>query len=304
MTFGGEVNAFPFDTGARAGERSFSNAPKTTVSDPRSSGRAEGVIRVTFKADGGYTHVQRLLESGGLRLRFPRPQGGCEAVVLNTAGGMAEGDHACFDVHAGAGSRATLVTQSAERIYRSEGTGSVPATRVDVRLRLEEGASLRWLPQETILFDRARLSRRLDAELAADATLTIFESYIFGRLAAGETQISGSLHDRWRVRRAGRLAFADDLRLEGAIASILDRAACGAGARACASLLHVAPDAEGMVEGARTRLATSLECEWGASTWNGMLVVRLVSRSPQALRKTALEFLDWLPGGGAPRLWR
>ena len=35
---------------------------------------------------------------------------------------------------------------------------------MDVRLEVGDGARLAWLPQETILFDRARLARRIDVD--------------------------------------------------------------------------------------------------------------------------------------------
>ncbi|HUZ68022.1 MAG TPA: urease accessory protein UreD [Beijerinckiaceae bacterium] len=268
------------------------------------SARARGEIRAAFAADDGCTHLGRLFETGGLRLRFPKSQRGCEAVIVNTAGGMAEGDCANLDFSAGPGVEATIATQAAERIYRGDGPAGSPATEVSVSLRLGEAACLRWLPQETILFDRARLSRRLDVDLAPSAALIIFESFVFGRLASGETRTCGMLRDRWRVRRAGRLAFAEDMRLEGAIGSTLDRPACGGSARACATLLYIAPDAEGYIEEARARLRAASRCEWGASAWNGMLVVRLLSNLPEALRAAAFDLLDALPGGGAPRVWR
>jgi urease accessory protein len=217
---------------------------------------------------------------------------------------MAQGDHARLSFVAGPGAEATIATQAAERIYRAQESEDSRAAEVAVSLRLHEAARLRWLPQETILFDRACLSRSLEVDLAASASLTIFESFVFGRLAMGETRIAGSLRDSWRVRRGGRLAFAEDMRLEGQIGTILDRSACGGAARACATMLYMAPDAEGYIEAVRSRLDAANGCEGGASAWNGMLVVRLLSARPDALRTAAFDLLAILPGGGAPAVWR
>ena len=139
--------------------------------------------------------------------------------------------------------------------------------------------------------------------MAADASLLMVETLVFGRLAMGETVTTGSLHDRWRVRRAGRLLFAEDLRIEGAVAATLDRPALGGGARALATLLFVAPDVEARLEAVRTALAAS-PAEAGASAWNGMLSLRACSPSPDRVRATIVAVLAVLRGQAAPRVWQ
>ncbi len=99
---------------------------------------------------------------------------------------------------------------------------------------------LAWLPQETILFDRARLKRRIDVDLAEDASLVMAEAVVFGRAAMGEAMRDGFWADTWRVRRGGRLVFAENVRLDGDIAEKLARPASAAGGIALATVL-VAP---------------------------------------------------------------
>lgn len=265
--------------------------------------RAEGVLQATFRRVGCRTQIDRVHEAGGLRLRFPSVARGfhpdCEAVCINTGGGMVGGDTARLAFAVGPGAAATLTTQSAEKIYRAERT----PTRIAVTLDLGAGATAEWLPQEAILYDRVGLERRLDVALAADASLLMVESLVFGRIAMGETVRTGSLHDRWRVRRNGRLIFAEDLRLQGPIADLLDRPAVGAGARAQAMMLLVAPDAETRLEAVRAALARA-PAEAGASAWNGMLSLRALSPSPDRLRATILAMLQVLRGRAAPRVWQ
>lgn len=275
------------------------NAPVPHPSHLPAHARAHGEIRVSFEASGGRTSVARLHEAGGLRLRFPRPVDGCEAVLVNTGGGIAGGDAARISVMAGARAEAMLTTQSAEKIYRAQ---NVPA-RVSLSLTAAAESRLEWLPQETILFDGARLVRTLDVEAHANARVTLLESTVFGRLAMGETQITGLLADRWRVRRDGELVFAEDLRLDGPIANLLDRPAIGSGARATALLVHLAPDAEAMLDPVRAALEGSA-CPNGASAWNGLLAVRLLSPSPAAVRAAIVPLLATLRGRPAPRVWQ
>lgn len=263
--------------------------------------RAAGEIRARFDARAGQTFAANIYEAGGYRLRFPNSRGAasCEAVIVNTGGGVAGGDEIALDFAATPGACATLTSVAAEKVYRSERD----AARIDVTLDVASGARLEWLPQETIVFDGAALRRRIDATLAPDATLTALESMVFGRRAMGETMESGALHDRWRIRRAGRLIFAEDLRFDGRIDALLDRPALGKGARAAATLLHVAPDAEAQLERLRDVLPQEGDCEAAASAWDGMLVARFASGSPAALRLTIISALERLRGRNAPRVW-
>jgi urease accessory protein len=186
-----------------------------------------------------------------------------------------------------------LTTQAAEKIYRSSG----PVARIAVTLRAASGATLAWLPQETIVFDRARLSRSIDVELAADARFVACEALLFGRTAMGERVGGGSLRDRWRVRRDGRLAFADALVLDGAIDRTLARPAIAAGANAVATLLYFAADAVPRVDAVRAALAQA-GLEAGASAEGDMLVARLLARDGLTLRRgmtAALAALSTTP---------
>ncbi len=265
--------------------------------------RARGSITLSSRSDHGQTRPQRVAESGSLRVRFPRPSSDAlEAVILNTAGGVAGGDRLAFDVEVGTGGRLTVTTTAAERVYRSLG----PDATVSVRLTVASGGALAWLPQETILFDRARLARTIDIDLKGDARLVAAEAVIFGRAGMGETVVSGRLLDRWRVRVDGRLVFADGMRLEGAIAERLAEPAVAAGGIAIGTLLMV-PGSAGVVEAVRD-LSAGLCGEAGASTWNGLALVRFCAKDGMGLRHDLLRVLtalheESLLGHALPRLW-
>lgn len=266
---------------------------------PLMSNRARGELRASFARAGDRTEVASAFETGGYRLRLPRTHHAhCDAVMVNTGGGMAGGDQARFSFSAAARSAVTVTTTAAEKIYRAEEA----ATEIEVGLDAGAGAILEWLPQETILFDGARLYRRLAADVAPDGCLLMSEMVVFGRLAMGEVMRRGGLRDRWRVRRGGALIFAEDLRIEGEVASLLDRPALGAGARAIATVLLVAPDAENQLGLVRNAVAAT-SCLAGASAWNDVLVVRAASASPELLRAAIVAVLTAVRGHPLPRLW-
>ena len=261
--------------------------------------RARGEVRATFAAASGRTSLARLRQSGGLRLALPRAGAIAEAVLINTGGGMAGGDAAELEFALGAGAQALVTTQSAEKIYR----GDDGAAHLSTRLSLGAAARLEWLPQETILFDGARLARQLAIELASDASLLFVEALTFGRTAFGEDRIDASLRESWRVRRAGKLIFAEEMRLDGA-AALLPRPALGGGARAMATLLMAAPDPPAALEALRAALASpGGEVEWGASLVGGIVVARALSPSPAHLRAAIVSALRTLRGRATPRVW-
>jgi urease accessory protein len=261
--------------------------------------RAAGGVRLRFGRVGPQTHRLELAESGGYRARFPKTfDATSEAVLINTGGGMAGGDAMRVEAVLDVGSHAIITSQAAEKIYRSQGS----ETRIEASLSVGAGASLSWLPQESILFSGARLARSLSIDLAADSRLIACESVFFGRSAMGETLLRGSLRDRWRIRRAGRLVFADDLRLEGAIAATLNRPAVGAGARAAATI--VAAGAEHLAQlDALREIAVGPDVELGAGIVSELVVVRLLSLDAQALRRALVTLLEHLTGQALPRTW-
>ena len=260
--------------------------------------RANGGVRVRFGTAEGRTHGLERAESGGYRVRFPRNAECCEAVMINTGGGMAEGDRMTVALSLDQGASAVITTQAAEKVYRSQGA----LTEIDAALHLAAKSRLDWLPQETILFSGARWRRRLAVGMAADASLTVAESIVFGRIAMDEAMGPGFCHDRWRVTRGGTLVFAEDLRLDGHLADLFAPHASGKGARALATILHVAPDAEGRIDEARALLG-DVASECGASAWNGMLLIRLLSDDPQALRNDLVGVLEKFRHGPMPRSW-
>lgn len=264
--------------------------------------RTEGSVRLGFVRADGATRLSALRQEGAARARFPRPpeaRGIPEAVLLNTAGGLTGGDCMRIDLALGPECEATITSAAAEKVYRSLGE----ATDIAINLNLEEGARCHWLPQPTILFDGSRLDRRTHVDLAPGAALLAAEMVIFGRTAMGEDVRRGALHDAWRVKRDGRLIFADAARASGAVADALDRAATLDGMRAMAMLVYVAPDAAARLDQVRALLENAASIA-GASTWNGLLLVRAAAQDGRALQRDLLPALTALSGRPLPRVWQ
>jgi urease accessory protein len=259
--------------------------------------RAVGRIALAVKARAGATRRARVHEAGSLRVRCPNttsPE--MEAVILNTAGGVAGGDKLDLDIVVGEGARLVVTTAAAEKIYRTLG----PEATIDVKLEVAAGAHLAWLPQETILFDRARLQRSIEVDLAADARLMLAEAIVFGRFGMGEAVEEGALSDRWRVRRDGKLVYAETVRLDGAIAGKLAASAVAKGGIAVATVLIV-PGDDATVAAIRA-LEDRFLGEVGVSTWNGIAAARLCANDGAALRHDLTHVMTAVRGA-LPRIW-
>ena len=259
--------------------------------------RAVGSVAFSVKSAAGKTRRAEVYEAGSLRLRCPgAPAAELEAVIINTAGGIAGGDRFDMDIKAGQATRLVVTTAAAEKVYRTLG----PDSTIGVKLDVAAGAALAWLPQETILFDRARLSRTIDVSLAPDARLFLAEAIVFGRSGMGEAVEEGALTDRWRVRRGGKLIYAESLRLDGAVAARLAEPAVAKGGVAVATVLIV-PGDDAVMEKVRA-LENAFVGEVGASSWNGIAALRLCATDGAALRHDLVHVMTAVRGA-LPRIW-
>ena len=245
--------------------------------------RLQGSARVGFSG----TRLTELYQANPCRVMLPRsPGGGVEAVLLNTAGGITDGDCLNYSISAAAGAQVTATTQAAEKVYRSRGADS----QVQCHLMLTDGAFLEWLPQETILFDGGALGRQTCIEMDGDSRLLALDWLLFGRLASGERLHSARVRDRWRLRRDGRLIWADDFRLQGDLESLAARPSLLAGARALATLIYAAADAGQYLDPAREQLQR-VAGRAGASERPGLLICRFLADDGLTLRRDVEAFL-------------
>jgi urease accessory protein len=264
------------------------------LDQPRAIGSAFVSTKRTPRGDA----LDGLRQLGALKLLFPRKPAGVEAILINTAGGITGGDRFDIRAEAGADTTLTLTTQAAERAYRAQ---QGQTGQVHTQLVARAGSRLHWLPQETILYREAALNRKLRADIEPGARFLMVEPVLFGRRAMGEEVDALAFHDHIDIRRAGRPLYRDGLRLTGDVARLLDRPATGAGARAMASLLWVAPEAPARLDPVRSLIAGT----GGASLLAAdVLVLRLLAEDGYALRRSLVPVLDLLTENTLPQSWR
>lgn len=272
---------------------------------------ADGAAELRFEARDGRTALGALYQRDPLRVLFPRAEADepLTGALLTTSGGLVGGDRLAVRADVGAGAAGRVVAQAAEKIYRCPGAG----IEIGVELRAGAGAWLEWLPQETILFDAARLRRRTVLQLVPGARALAGELVAFGRAAMGERLRRGRLHDAWELHRGGRLAWAETLRLDRDLPALLAAPAGFAGARAAGTVLYAADDAAEHLGYARelaAELSAPPELRCAASCVGPALVARWLGRDGWALRRAYGRYWTALRARVAgyppimPRLWQ
>jgi urease accessory protein len=268
--------------------------------------RANGSGRVVFSGSEKGTRILDLFQRFPIRIMFPRASGSGieEAVLVNTAGGITGGDRLESSVITLAHASVAVTSQAAEKVYRAL---NQPA-RVVTKLKVSETARLAWLPQETIVFNWARLGRETEIELSSGAELLALEWLVLGRAAHGEELAGGYITDRWRVKIDDKLTWADNFRATDEIFSHLHRKALLSNYRAIGTLLYFGPCLDRRLEFLRD-IAPSLECHCAATSVHGLIIVRFVAKVSSDLRLALRNMLQQLSrelGPGpfrVPKMW-
>jgi urease accessory protein len=267
--------------------------------------RADGCGRVVLSGSEMGVRIVDVFQRSPVRIMFPRV--GCaieEAVLVNTAGGIAGGDRLEFGVTALASASIAVTSQAAEKVYRAL---NEPA-RIATKLQACEAAKLAWLPQETIVFNWGRLSRETEVELSSGAELLALEWLVLGRAAHGEEMVGGHITDSWRVKKDGRLIWADCFRVTDEVFPHVHRKALLSNCKAVATLIYFGPHLDARLEYLRA-IAAPLECHCAATSVAGLVIVRFAAKASYDLRLAVRDFLQQFsrelkPGPfRVPKIW-
>lgn len=258
--------------------------------------RTTGSLDLAFAASG----PARLGQAGALKVRLPAVYDGPpQAIIINTAGGLTGGDRLDMAVTVEAGAALTVSGQACEKLYKSAGG----TAKVTAALKIEAGATLEWLMQPAILFDRSCFKRRITVDITETGSLLAVEALVFGRTAMDEQVRAGSVAEHWRIRRGATLIYADAFRLDGDMQAALARPSVMNGAAAMASILYVGIDAPARCTVMRAILDDLPDCMGAASAWNGLMSARLVAADGYLLTRGLVHTLTRFRNAPLPRPW-
>jgi urease accessory protein len=288
--------------------RKIDSPPMRLVSwSDRHLQRAKGVCRIAVaRSKDGKNEIVDLFQQSPLRVIFPRIDGGAakEAVLINTGGGIAGGDRLECGVTAMASASIAVTSQTAERVYRAL---DQPA-RISTKLKVGGGAKLAWFPHETIVFNWARFHRETEVEISSGSELLALEWLVFGRTAYGEQMVGGEIRESWRVKKEGRLIWADTLHIGEEVFPHLNRKALLSNCKAIATLIYFGHELDKRLELLR-EISRSLDCRCAATSVANLIIVRLAAEESWNLKRALRALLEQLGpefGDGPfriPRMW-
>ena len=134
----------------------------------------------------------------------------CQHIIVHPPGGIAGGDRLDISASVGRDAWAQITSPGAAKWYRAAG----PAYQ-QLALKVASGATLEWLPQETIVFSAAQAELSTCIELEGDARLFYWDVVALGRPASGECFDLGHFQAQLDIRRDGRLLWHERQRIVG-----------------------------------------------------------------------------------------
>jgi urease accessory protein len=228
------------------------------------------------------------------------PEGGvCHVYLLHPPGGVVAGDKLAIRVNADTGAEALVTTPAAGKLYRSDG----PEACQTVTLQVAAGAALEWLPQETIVFEGARVASDMRIELQAGARFVGWEILSLGRPAAGEGFAKGVARLDWRITLDGQPLYLERQHLDAAAFS----GNWGLRGRAALGTLFAYPATPSQLEAVRGLIGEAPGR--GVTLIDGLLICRALDLRADVLRQFFLRVWEIIRpetmGRAAcpPRIW-
>lgn len=283
----------------------------TTASAETTQGRWRGQLTLHFEQHSGQTVMVRSRHEGPLRVQRPfrEPTGACQVYILNPPGGVVSGDELVVSAHLAEGARTLLTAPGATKFYRSG--GGVAEQRQE--FTLERGSHLEWLPQETIVFEGAKVRQETRVHLARGASFVGWEVTCLGRPAAQDRFGSGKLEQRWELWEDERLLWKERTALDATDA--VRSSAWGWANRPVLGTMVLHPVSPAALDLARSCLAPehhepAPEADWTSATLlDRTLLCRYLGASSARARATftriwsALRPTEFGCAAVTPRIW-
>ncbi len=196
-----------------------------TLSSTEFVGRV-GELRLQYAKLDGRTIIARSYFTTPWKLLPPiylDDTGAAYTLLVNPSGGLVGGDGLSIDMNLDRDAHVLISAPSANRVYRSEEKLSEQVINITVG----PGAILEWLPEHTIPFAGSRFRQAIHVNLAASATIILWDALASGRIAKDErwafthleneiqiiTATGGSLVERYILDPAtdlGRVGLAEE----------------------------------------------------------------------------------------------
>ena len=258
--------------------------------------RAHGNIDVKINNN----EINRFYQSGSAKVFYPKsPQQIKELVLVNTAGGLTNGDNFCYNLEVINNSKIFVTTQTAERVYKAIKDNA----EIKVALSVDDTSDLFWIPQELILFNNCSINRKIHVDLKSNSNFVLAESTIFGRTAMGETLEKGFFNDNWKINLNGKLIHAEALSLSDNIKDKLSSIACTQNGVAICNIFIYGENLLSKENTLTNALKNSETILSSHSKWNDKILIRIVSKNAAELELIKKKIISYLSENNLPKVW-
>lgn len=236
------------------------------------------------------TQLTRSEHEGPLRIqRVLTPEGhDCPHLyLLHPPGGVVGGDRLETRVKLGEGATALCTTPAAQKLYRSPGARA----EIENHLQLGRGASLEWLPSETLAFSSAHAGITTRVTLAAGAAFLGWDIACYGMPARGETFDHGRVQTRFELYRDATPLIIEAFDLSGQ-SELLNDAYALRGEPVVANLYAVPPSGridETLVAQLREAIGEPSRGLVSVTSLGELVVVRALGPQVETVRASLIE---------------
>ncbi len=242
------------------------------------------------RAQDKRTVLHRRRFSGPLRVQkaFYPGDGVCHVYILHPPGGVVGGDALEVGVKAQRNAAVLLTTPASTKIYRSAGATS----KIDQRIRVEAGASLEWLPRDTMLFGGSRLNQNTVINLSSDARFFGWEMITLGRPKSDDHYETGQFNQRFELHVEDAPVLIE--RQAWCAGAEVLAASWGLQAKVVVASCYAYPADQDVLDRVRllmddTRRMDSNDCEMSATLIDDVLAVRALGNDATALHQSLVH---------------
>ncbi len=261
-------------------------------------------LRLGFRTGAGKTLLALREREGPLAVQRPfYPEGEtCHVYLLHPPGGVVGGDYLQIDTTLEEGSKALITTPGATKFYRSAASRAQQVQH----LRVEDDASLEWLPQENIFFPGAEVGLHTRVDLQGGARLALWEIHCLGRPVIAELFDEGQVDSRLELWRDGEPLLLERLRID---AQSLQRIAL-LGGRPVTGTAVFSHAGESQLQDVRSEIGYETDGVIGATLIGDLLILRYLGDSTEQAKKlfTHIWSLVREPllkrSASTPRIWK
>ncbi len=250
-----------------------------------------GQLDLQFTKHCDSTQLSRSYASAPLKVQrpfYPEPNV-CHTVLLHTAGGIVGGDRLSSRLILEPHTQVLLTSAAAAKIYRSNGL----TAEQTIAMEVGDHAHLEWLPQETIVFDRALYHQNIRVNLGVGATWCGWEITRLGRSARREQFLQGQWRNAIEVWQDGQPLWIERQQLDGSVEQWQSlHGLAGQPIVGTLALMGVSVEPD-LVQQARD-LWTSADTEmvWGVTRLQGGLVCRYRGSDRQEVQRWFMAVWD------------